>query len=146
MAVETWEFGGLSHLLEMAHPSDRMQISQKYGIPRPDLLSSWIRTLSYVRNVCAHHSRLWNHPLVSQPMLPKPGEVPLIEHINTYVSTQTRVYGAAAVAQHFLRVINPNSHWKERLKGLWADFPTVPGLSPAQAGFMPAWRTQPIWR
>lgn len=145
MAVETWEFGSLSHLVEMAHPSDRIQLSRKYGLARPELLSSWIKTLSYVRNVTAHHGRLWNHPLVSQPMLPRAGEVPLLEHMRTYGSTQTRVYGAAAVAQHFLRVINPNSLWKERLKDLWDAFPQVPGLSPAQAGFMPAWRTQPLW-
>jgi abortive infection bacteriophage resistance protein len=145
MAVETWEFGSLSHLVELAHPSDRMRISRQYGIPRPELLSSWIRTLSYVRNVCAHHSRLWNHPLVNQPMLPRAGEVPLVEHIRTYGPTQTRVYAAAALAQHFLRIINPNSSWKDRLKSLWNGFPSVPGLSPAHAGFMPAWRTQPLW-
>lgn len=145
MAVETWEFGALSHLVEIAHPSDRMQISQKYGIPKPDLLSSWIRTLAYVRNVCAHHARLWNHPLVNQPMLPKPGEVPLVEHLRVYGVTQTRVYAAAAIAQHFLRVINPNSQWKERLKDHWDHFPAVPGLKPAQAGFMPAWQTHLLW-
>jgi abortive infection bacteriophage resistance protein len=146
MAVETWEFGALSHLVEMAHPSDRMRISRKYGLPRPELLVSWIRTLSYVRNVCAHHSRLWNHPLVAVPRLPGAGEVPLLEHVGTYNFTHTRIYSAAAVAQYFLRIINPNSQWKERLKRLWDDFPAVPGLSPAQAGFMPAWRTNLIWR
>jgi abortive infection bacteriophage resistance protein len=145
MAVETWEFGALSHLVGMAHPSDRMAISRKYALADSQLLSSWIRTLAYVRNVCAHHSRLWNHPLVSQPMLPKTGDVPLLEHLRTYGFTQTRVYSSAAIAQYFLRVINPNSSWKERLKDHWTRFPAVPGLSPAQAGFMPAWRTNTLW-
>lgn len=145
MAVETWEFGSLSHLVELAHPADRVRISRKYGLARPEVLSSWIRTLSYVRNVCAHHARLWNHPLVNQPMLPRPGEVPLVEHIRTYGPTQTRVYAAAAIAQHFLRIVNPNSSWKDRLKTLLAGFPAVPGLSATQAGFMPAWRTNALW-
>jgi abortive infection bacteriophage resistance protein len=145
MAVETWEFGSLSHLVEMAHPSDRAKISRKYGIANPELLSSWIKTLSYVRNVCAHHGRLWNHPLVSQPMLPKATEVPLLLHIGVYNATQTRIYAAAAIAQFFLRVINPNSRWKERLNLLWNDFPAIPGINPSHAGFMPAWRTQALW-
>ncbi|TXC63007.1 Abi family protein [Sphingosinicella ginsenosidimutans] len=56
MAVETWDFGALSHLIEMAHPSDRVAISRKYGLSNSEVLSSWVKTLSYVRNVCAHHS------------------------------------------------------------------------------------------
>lgn len=145
MAVETWEFGSLSHLIAMAHPSDRMTISRKYDIRTPELLVSWIRMLSYVRNVCAHHSRLWNHPLVSQPKIPKGLDAPLVAHIGTYNFTQTRVYGAAAIAQHFLRVINPSSSWKSRLIDLWNHFPAIPGVSPSQAGFMPAWQTHDLW-
>jgi abortive infection bacteriophage resistance protein len=145
MAVETWEFGALSHLIEMAHPSDRMKISRKYGIADPELLISWVKVLSYVRNVCAHHGRLWNHPLVNQPKLPKGNDAPLVAHIATYGLSRTRVYGAAAVTQHFLRVINPDSTWKERLKNLWNDFPVIPAVSPSQAGFMPTWTTQQLW-
>jgi abortive infection bacteriophage resistance protein len=145
MAVETWEFGSLSHLIEMAHPSDRSQISRKYGIADPELLTSWIKVLSYVRNVCAHHGRLWNHPLVNQPKLPKGNDAPMVAHIKTYGLSNSRVYGAAAVAQHFLRVINPNSAWKERMKNLWDDFPVIPAVNPSQAGFMPTWSTQALW-
>lgn len=65
MAVETWEFGMLSHLIEMAHPSDRQSISGRFGLADSETLASWIRCLAYVRNVCAHHGRLWNHPLVN---------------------------------------------------------------------------------
>jgi abortive infection bacteriophage resistance protein len=146
MAVETWEFGALSHLIEMAHPSDRAAMSVKYGITNPELLSSWVKTLSYVRNVCAHHARLWNHPLVAQPKLPKGGDAPLVAHIATYGTTATRVYAAAAVTQHFLRVVQPNSGWKTRLSDLWYRFPAVPGISPAQAGFLPTWRTHALWQ
>lgn len=145
MAVETWDFGALSHLIEMAHPSDRAAIALKYGIGNPELLTSWIKTLSYVRNVCAHHSRLWNHPLVAQPKLPKGNEAPLMSHITAYANSSTRVYAAAAIAQHFLRVVNPSSSWKARLVQLWAGFPLIGGVSPGQAGFFPRWQANLLW-
>jgi abortive infection bacteriophage resistance protein len=145
MAVETWEFGMLSHLIEMAHPSDRQAISGRFGLSDSETLASWIRCLAYVRNVCAHHGRLWNHPLVNQPKLPKGNEAPLVAHIANYQKTRTRAYAAAAVAQHFMRIINPNSAWGDRLKQHWAAFPSVPGLSASDAGFMPAWQLDPLW-
>lgn len=146
MSVETWDFGTLSHLLEIIHPVDRLAIATKYGIKNTKLLASWVKTLSNVRNICAHHGRLWNHPLVNQPMIPKKLDMPTMFHLGTYNFTQTRVYAAAAISQHFLSIINPKSSWKTRLMALWNDFPSIPGINPIQAGFMPAWRTWPLWR
>jgi abortive infection bacteriophage resistance protein len=146
MAVETWDFGVLATLVEVAHRLDRAAISAKYGVPTAKIMSSWLRTLGYVRNICAHHGRLWNHPLVIQPMIPSAGLIPKLDHLTVYVPTQTRVYAAAAIAQHLLGVIAPTSAWKDRLKGLWNDFPAIPGILSGQAGFMASWRTWPLWQ
>lgn len=146
MAVETWEFGTLSHLVEILHPSDRVAISRKYAIPRPEMLASWMRSVSGVRNTCAHHGRLWNHPLVNQPALPKPGDIPHLDHLSLYNATQTRMYGVAAVCAHLLGVIQPASQWNARMRTLWDEFPKIAGINPVQAGFMPAWRTWALWR
>lgn len=146
MAVETWDFGALSQLVNMAHPSDRAVMSRKYDLSDPQVLTSWIRALSHVRNVCAHHSRLWNHPLVSQPKVPKGNDAPLVQHISTYGMTATRIYAAAAVAQHFLRIVHPNSSWKTRLIDHWNRFPVIPGVNAGQAGFLPTWRSHQLWQ
>ena len=34
------------------------------------ILSSWIHTLVYIRNLCAHHSRVWNRTLAIKPKVP----------------------------------------------------------------------------
>jgi len=146
MAVETWEFGTLSHLVGMLHPSDRVSISRKYAIPRPEMLESWMRAIAGVRNTCAHHGRLWNHPLVDQPSLPTAAEMPSLGHLRVYNATQTRLYAVAAVCAHLLSVMQPASQWRTRMRDLWHQFPAIPGINPAQAGFMPTWRTLPLWR
>jgi abortive infection bacteriophage resistance protein len=147
MAVETWDFGTLSHLLAIMHPADRAAISRKYGLAQPEFLVSWVRTLAYVRNICAHHARLWNHPLVIQPKIPGRGIVPKLNQLSLYNACATRVYAAAAIAQFLLEVIQPTSGWKERLKALWTGFPKVPGLQPGLVtGFMPSWMSWPLWQ
>lgn len=145
MAVETWDFGTLSHLADILHPGDRVAVSRKYAIPKPEMLASWMRAISGVRNICAHHGRLWNHPLVDQPAVPTKAEMPHLAHLGTYTATQTRIYGVAAICAHLLGVIQPASQWRSRMRALWSSFPQVAGINPVQAGFMPSWRTWPLW-
>ena len=144
MAVEAWDFGTLSWLLEIAHPNDRAAIAKRYGL-LPDTFVSWIKTLAFVRNASAHHSRLWNAGIVNQPRVPKPFEAPTLIHIGSDKVRRTRVYGAAAVASYFVRRINPGSSWPRRMKGHWQAFPTMPFASPAQGGFLAGWDTEAIW-
>ncbi|MCL6442108.1 MAG: Abi family protein [Alicyclobacillus sp.] len=67
--VELMSFGTLSLLYANLKPSDRKRISVGYfGVPQ-FYLRSWLRALSHVRNVCAHHSRLYNKRLTITPEL-----------------------------------------------------------------------------
>jgi len=34
------------------------------------ILSTWIHTLVYIRNLCARHSRIWNRTLAIKPKVP----------------------------------------------------------------------------
>jgi abortive infection bacteriophage resistance protein len=43
---------------------DKSVIAMKYGVPDWQVMQSWLRSLNFVRNVAAHHSRLWNKNLV----------------------------------------------------------------------------------
>lgn len=144
MAVETWDFGTLSWLLEMAHPNDRFAIAKRYNL-LPDTLVSWIRCLAFVRNISAHHARLWNTGIINQPQVPKPFEAPRMVHIGLDVVRRSRVYGAAAVASYLVKRINPGSSWASRMKAHWLGFPVMPFAAPAQAGFLPNWDQEAIW-
>lgn len=144
-AIETWSFGEVSKLYGMLHPNDRFAISKHYGI-KPDTLQSWLRCLVVVRNICAHHSRLWNKPLVNQPQLPMQWEAPPVQHIASATACHTRVYAACAISAYFLTIINPKSLWKDRLAEHMRGFPAINGLSLSQAGFPENWETMKIWQ
>jgi abortive infection bacteriophage resistance protein len=38
---------------------DRTDIAIEYQLPE-EIFGSWLHTINYIRNICAHHSRLWN--------------------------------------------------------------------------------------
>jgi abortive infection bacteriophage resistance protein len=145
MAVETWEFGILSRLYELAHPSDRRSIALQYGVHDSELFLSWLRCLATVRNTCAHHGRLWNEPLVNQPKLPKRNSLPDLSHIAQGSSAHTRLYSAAAIAQFLLRTINPTSRWKQRLSQSLATFSNLKPVSLIQMGFSQGWQNEALW-
>jgi len=69
VAVEVLSFGALSKLFSNMKSDDRNQISRSnYRVPAR-YLESWLKCLSYLRNICAHYGRLYNRPLTSKPRL-----------------------------------------------------------------------------
>ena len=146
MAVELLEFGMLSRFIEGMTVADQEALARKYGLPRRELLTSWVRTLTFVRNVCAHHGRLWNRSLIDQPKPPKAGEIPLLDHLASDRFAQERLYAAAAIVRFMLRIINPGSSWADRLKAHMDTFPDSPHLAFGSTGFLGSWQAEPLWR
>ena len=71
VTVELTTLGGLRHLYQnWANRADRQIIAQKYGLEEA-VFDSLIEHLETIRNVCAHHSRLWNKHIAKKPKLPK---------------------------------------------------------------------------
>jgi abortive infection bacteriophage resistance protein len=145
IAVELLDFGPTSHLLSGMKYPDLKAIGSASAVPRPELLTTWVRALSGVRNICAHHARLWNKPLVDQPALPKIGEIPVLNHLWTAPHGNRRVYAALAIARYLMRSMNPRTKWQDRLKAHVKTFPDSPHLSITSAGFPADWDQLPLW-
>ena len=69
MATELISFGALSKMYEHLRTSLRKKIAREFNQPQP-VFVSWVHALTAIRNVCAHHSRLWNRELAVKPELP----------------------------------------------------------------------------
>jgi abortive infection bacteriophage resistance protein len=145
IAVELLDFGPLSHFLSGMRYADLQLVSASYGGLRPHLVKSWARSLSVVRNVCAHHSRVWNKPLVDQPALPMVGEIPDLDHLLQMPGANRRLYAALAIMRVLLKRVNPRTKWAQRLKAHIATFPAAPNIKMADAGFPADWDALPLW-
>lgn len=146
IAVELWDFGAVSFMLDGMQVADQLQVAKKYGLPRIELLTSWARSINHIRNVCAHHSRLWNRSPADQAAPPKPGELSVLDHVATDPNAKARIYLTVAVIQFLLKTVNPTTTWSSRLHQLVSGFPEGNGIRIAQAGFPDKWHDQPLWK
>ncbi len=69
MAIEIISFGELSILYKHLLLQDRQKIARTYYNIDQKALVSWFHSLVYIRNLCAHHSRLWNRNLSIAPRI-----------------------------------------------------------------------------
>jgi abortive infection bacteriophage resistance protein len=125
VACEIWDFGTLSLLYTGLREAEQDAISARYGVQNGRIFATWLRSLNYLRNVCAHHSRLWNRNIVDQPRFPAASELPWVAAFAQDAHAKARCYPLLCLARHLLGVINPNSTWTARLKGHLQTFPEL---------------------
>ena len=142
VACEIWDFGTLSSLFAGMTEADQDAIANKYAISNGRIFASWLRSLNYLRNVCAHHSRLWNRNIVDQPKLPGAGEISWIDPFRGNQHRLARPFLLLCIAKHLLTIINPSSTWGQRVKQLLLEFPDLQhlGLNLAGMGAVEGWQ------
>lgn len=123
----------------------QLAIAQFFDVPSFQIMGTWLRALNVTRNVCAHHSRLWNKPNTVQPKWPTAAECPDLGHIAINIHALTRVYAMACMCAHFFKTINPNSSWLNRFKALAATFPNSTIVNIGSAGFPVDWDKANLW-
>jgi abortive infection bacteriophage resistance protein len=132
--MEALTFGAFSRLFSGLALRHRKAVALRFGHDE-SVLSSWFRAISLVRNLSAHHSRLWNAPMhVDQPIAAK--------KLRSEMMPTDRLYARLVVLAALLEMIEPGSDWKRRLAGLMERYPTVPLV---QMGIPAGWEARPFW-
>ncbi|TYL46583.1 Abi family protein [Marinomonas sp. IMCC 4694] len=142
--VEDITLGTLSYLYKnLSKDSDKKHIARGLGLEAP-LLESWLHTLTTVRNLCAHHSRLWNRELGIKPAVPKSNRIAWPNYLREgSASLHTRAAVILPILQHFMTHCAPHASWKQRLIELFNEFPNTP-LTPM--GLPNDWQYDPFWQ
>ena len=138
-AIEVWDFGLLSRLFAGMQHADRQAIADMYGAADGRAFAQWLRSLNFIRNVSAHHSRLWNINVLELSPVPPGWPTGL---------NKARPFFYFSLMQHLLGVICPNSSWGERFGGLLRDeFPktTNASLSLTDFGAFSGWEAWALW-
>lgn len=66
--VKVFSFGTLSKFYKNMLNADKKAVAKTFGVGYT-YLESWLESISYVRNICAHYGRLYNAKLSKTPML-----------------------------------------------------------------------------
>lgn len=133
MVFEDVSFGVISKTIEHVVKVECRELCAQFGLPHK-ILTSWLHAISYVRNLCAHHSRVWNRVLTIKPTIAK--------KYKGVTTDNTRIYSILMVAQALLGKVAPDNHWALRLKELLEAHPSVP-LS--AMGIPENWHEHEIW-
>ena len=131
-------FGALRREFEQADTkSVKSTIARTFGVHHV-VLSSWLETLLVVRNVVAHHGRLWNRQMGERPKIPNKDAA---WHSPVEIDA-SRLFGVLSICRYCLRRIAPQSSWQNRLEALFSEFPMIPL---ERIGFPANWRDSTIW-
>lgn len=69
MVVEVMSLGSISCMFQGMKYADQNELSKEFGVKRKVVIS-WLHHLNYIRNICAHHGRLWNRQFGIKPKVP----------------------------------------------------------------------------
>lgn len=135
--TEASTFGQLSKLYADLELQYRKEIAKGFGFDEI-ICVSWFKSIATIRNICAHHGRLWNAELlVNMPMKAKAYASDLQDN--------KRCYARLAVLGALLKNINSNGGhgWIPHLVKLIDDRPTSVSLT--AMGFPSDWKTRALW-
>lgn len=142
MMFEVLSFGLISLMcLNLNDYTVRNSIAAHFGFPgtQRTIFESWLQSMVYVRNICAHHSRLWNRKLTYKPGRLQKTSFSWIDGKNV---TNAKMYYFLCVTRFLLARVNPESGFVDRLKDLVGKYPQLPI---AEMDFPAEWQDDPFW-
>lgn len=141
--LEVVTFGNLSKLYGNLRPQVRSKdlIAAEFNTVNHTFLPSWLQSIAQIRNICAHHGRLWNKNLPGRPkLLPQP-PAPWLHNVPP-VAQHHMLYIHVCCMKYLLDVISPGHHFRPKLAELFVKYPSVDLNA---LGFPPTWHAEPLW-
>lgn len=139
MTFEISSFGKLSQLYScLNHGRSKRDVSSHFGLS-DNIFQSWLHSIVYLRNICAHHTRLWNRELRVTPQKPRSVKY---SWINAMSVSSNRMYFVLSMIKYLLNRVNPGNTLKGRFLSLVALHEKI-DLS--AMGFPPNWEKEPLW-
>lgn len=140
--VETMSLGALSRWVQNTKQTAcKKAIMGSLKLPTIEILEAVLHTLTPVRNVCAHHARLWNRRF--------PMTYPVIKRLRGRLQEPSltledhHLFNHLVILDHLMTAIQPGTAWTRRLKDL---LERRSDQELAWMGFPSNWRDRDPWR
>ena len=140
MAAEVMSFGLLSKFYgNLRTRADRKAIADPFALDEA-VVTSFAHHISTVRNICAHHGRLWNKRFTVTMTTPRfPAKLPVAMRD----ADPRYLHNTLVTLDYLLALIAPGNEWKQRLVALIDGCPLA---DPASIGFPTDWRVRSVWK
>lgn len=143
-SLEVITLGTLSKLYSnLKHQlPEKNRIANEFGLNNQKYLSSWLLTITVVRNIIAHHSRLWNRVIINKYDWPPTSPKPILSYIPDNYQRR-KIFPILSAIIYLNNQISPGNHLKQELFNLFAQFPNI---QLNRMGFPANWKNEPIWK
>lgn len=147
ICCEFWDFGAMSKFYQMIHVKYRRLIAESLNVPNQNWLVSWLRSINYVRNLCAHSGRLWNKRLTIKPQLHDNGTIPDLQFLLDEQYDNATPATIISIMAYLHKVIAPSLNERvELFEHISKNMPMMPQVSPSVMGFCSGWENEAIWK
>lgn len=144
LIIEVASFGTLSKMYKnlKSQLPQRSAIANDFGLYSARDFSNWIEVISLMRNIVAHHSRLWNRSLGKKISDPKGKRFPWLNGELTELQKK-KPYAVTCAIAYLCKAVNYQHGFTTAVRNLCNEYPEIP-LS--KYGFPVRWKTEPIWK
>jgi abortive infection bacteriophage resistance protein len=140
MILEITSFGTLSMLYKnLKRGREKREIAHYFGLA-DSVFETWLHSIVYLRNVCAHHTRLWNRAM---SISPQPPLTPRKTWITNTAISNRRTYFMLCMIQYLLQTVNSNNTFTEKIRALLVKYNNV---SVSAMGFPIGWEAEALWQ
>lgn len=116
-------------------------IAREFGTFNHTFLQPWLLSITQIRNICAHHGRVWNKNLPGRPkLMPKPLH-PWVSKVPP-VAEHHMLYVHLCCMKYLINVIHPGNNFTFRLFVLLKKYPNIDLNA---LGMHNGWQKEPLW-
>ena len=145
MIIEVATFGTLSKMYKNLKNQlpQKSAIANDFGLYSSREFSNWIEIISLMRNIIAHHSRLWNRALSKKISNIKGHKHPWLN--NDFSEMQKKKpYAVACALVYLCKTVSGSNSIRDKVKALF-DFCSS-SIPVYKIGIPTNWKNEPLWR
>lgn len=116
MVVEIISFSTLSKFFK-ALKSEHETMTTELNIPSK-VLKNWLHVMNHIRNICAHHGRLWNKQFSIKAQIPK--KLPQFKGLRN-----DKIFILIMILDYMFKYLDTADGFSEKIKSLLREYPEI---------------------
>ena len=142
--TEMISLGALRAWIAASKSEVKMNVARSLGMPSAQVLNGVLHSLNLLRNISAHHGRLWNRLIVKRlPKIKKYQHLFVMEDVDGDGSQPAKkLYNYLVVMAIIVRKVAPLSTWPARLAAVISSMPIE---QQEDMGCPVDWEQQQLW-
>ncbi|MCF7920487.1 MAG: Abi family protein [Candidatus Cloacimonetes bacterium] len=120
MAAEIMSMGTMNRFYQLMDRRLKLSTVNIFKV-KEIVFHSWLNSIRDLRNICAHHSRLWNRDLSIIPKIPKNNS----DWNQYYGRNNKKLFIIFSVIMYMLNQINCNTTLKDDLHNLFVEYRNI---------------------